>query len=152
MKLAFRDKPEIITGLLFMVVGIAFVWFAKDLKFGTTYRIGPAYFPLVLATMLTIVGLLVTIRGLLSGEEGEVQGIGWRGLVFVIGAVVFFAVFVQFAGVALAIFATALIGAIGSREFRLAPNLLIAGGLAIFTVVVFIYLLHLPLPALPRLA
>ncbi|MCU0908987.1 MAG: hypothetical protein MUF73_16465 [Rhodobacteraceae bacterium] len=51
------DPVDTAAGALFVVLGAGFAWFGRGLEIGTTFRMGPGYFPLVLAGLLILLGL-----------------------------------------------------------------------------------------------
>jgi hypothetical protein len=53
---------DIVSGLIFIGFGAAFGYAASGYQLGTAFRMGPGYFPLVLAGFLAVLG--ATIRGL----------------------------------------------------------------------------------------
>lgn len=57
-------------GILFLMVGLAFLFGAADLDIGTTSNMGEGYFPVLLSLLLISVGLGVlwkVVRGRVSG-------------------------------------------------------------------------------------
>ena len=64
-------------------------------------------------------------------------------------AVLAFAFLLEPAGLLVATLAIVLIGAFGGPEFRLLEVLILAAGLALGSVVLFVYGLKLPLPIWP---
>ena len=60
-----------------MAFGASAVLLARDYPFGSTFKMGPGYFPTVLGVLLVLVGLVVTLRGLL--QPGTAVGaFAWR--------------------------------------------------------------------------
>jgi hypothetical protein len=140
-------NKDVLSGLLFIGFGAAFLVVARAYDFGTARRMGPAFFPIILSSLLMLIGLSVALRGLLTGGP-RASNFAWRGLVLVLGASVLYAMLVQTAGLAPATIVLVLIGAYGSREFRWRPTLLLAVALAIFCSLVFTRLLGLPVPVI----
>ena len=74
-----KSQKDFWSGLMFSVVGVAFAWGATNYTIGESSRMGPGYFPRVLAGILMAFGLFVLIRGLISKEK--VRGVwGWNGM------------------------------------------------------------------------
>jgi hypothetical protein len=113
---------------------------------GTTVRMGPGYFPLVLGGLLAVLGGLIIAKGVTGGEEGSVGSVPWRGVVLIIGAVLLFGLTVRGLGLVPAIFATSLTSAFASRRSGVVGGLLIALGLTLLCVLVFVVALRLRLP------
>ena len=55
-----RDR---VAGIVLVLVAIAIAWESRVLPLGTLYRPGPAYMPLVTASILGLMGALVALRG-----------------------------------------------------------------------------------------
>ena len=66
MRLAIRHPKDFWVGLIFTASGVAFGILAQDYEMGTMTRMGPAYFPTVLAILLTIIGLATTVRAFVT--------------------------------------------------------------------------------------
>jgi len=144
MKLAFRSSKDLWSGLIFLGVGLAAVGIGQDYGMGTANRMGPAYFPTVLGTLLAVIGLVIAARALLKGGE-EVGMLSWRGMIAVLGAVVIFAALIQPAGLFVALPLLILVSALGSTLFKPVPAILLAIGMTIFSSLVFIKGLGVPL-------
>jgi putative tricarboxylic transport membrane protein len=142
-----RNPKDFWTGVIFTVIGVAAVVIARDYSMGTTTRMGPAYFPVVLGATLAVIGLVGVVRSFRHPGE-PIRGFGWKGIVLVLAAVVLFAALVRGAGLAVALIVMVLVSAPASAAFRWVPSLALALGLAVFSVVVFVKALGLPIPAL----
>jgi hypothetical protein len=62
---------DLLAGAVFVALGLAFLVGALGLERGTAFRMGPGYFPLVLA------GLLVLIGVTMSAGSGSFQQSPW---------------------------------------------------------------------------
>jgi hypothetical protein len=51
---------DALAGAIFIALGLIFVFGAMDLERGTAFRMGPGYFPLVLAGLLILIGAAVS--------------------------------------------------------------------------------------------
>jgi hypothetical protein len=141
-----RAPKDILAGIVFMVVGLAFAGISTTYDLGTTVRMGPGSFPLILGGCLTVLGGLIVVRGLTDGEEGPVGTIPWRGVTLITGAVLLFGLTVRGVGLVPAIFMTSLLSAFASRRNGVVSALSIAVGLTILCVLVFIVALRLRVP------
>jgi len=144
MKLAFRSSKDLWSGLIFAVVGLAAIFLGREYGMGTANRMGPAYFPTVLGTLLAVIGLIMIVRALLTTGEG-VGKLAWKGLVMVLAAVLLFSALVQGAGLLIALPLLVLVSALGSSLFKPVPAILLAIGMTIFSSLVFIKGLGVPL-------
>lgn len=138
-----KDSTDLAAGLLLMAAAAFFGWQTLDLEIGTSLRMGPGYFPMVLSGLLFLLGALVALKSL--GREGEPFGrIAWRGMAFILPAPVFFGLTVRGLGFVPALFITTLIAAQASRRMRPLPALLLAVIVTIMSTLIFSYGLGLP--------
>ena len=140
-----RNPKDFYAGLLFILVGIGFIWLARDYGFGTARRMGPGYFPIVLASLLVVIGLVIGLRGV-AVTEAPPAGFTFIGLLLVIVSTLLFGLLVRNAGVPVATALLVAISAFASKRFNWKPTLVLAIGMAVFCVVVFVYALGLPMP------
>lgn len=118
MRIAVRDQKGFWTGLVYAAFGVLALVVARTYSFGTAGRMGPGYFPTVVAVLLVLVGLLAVLRSLRA--EGTPMG-PWalRAMGLVLGSVVVFGLLLERAGLIVASIALLLMSAAASREFRL---------------------------------
>lgn len=140
-----RNQKDFYAGLLFILFGAAFMWVAQDYAFGTARRMGPAFFPVILSAILIIIGIVIGVRGITVSEE-PMRGFTLKGLVLVIVGTLLFGFLVRTAGVPVATAVLVATSAFASQRFNWKPTLVLAIGMAVFCVVVFIYALGLPMP------
>jgi Tripartite tricarboxylate transporter TctB family len=141
--MSFNVK-DIGAGLIFIVVGLLFGVAATGLELGTPLRMGPGYFPLILAGLLVALGLVIVVYGLGHPAIGRLT-VPWRGLVPILAAPVVFGLTVRGLGLAPALALVALISAFGSQRMSVALAVALAVGLSVFCVLIFSLGLGLPL-------
>lgn len=134
------------TGLIYVLLGSGAFWIALDYPLGTVGRMGPGYFPRVLALILVAIGAIALIRSFLIASD-PVSHLAWKPLLLICGAIVLYGVLVQTAGLVVALTALLMLGAMASRETRFDFKS-IAGMVALisFCVLVFTKGLGLPIP------
>lgn len=154
-----KSRKDFASGLMFMAIGSAFAIGATNYTIGSAARMGPAYFPLMLGILLTILGAGVVFFSLTRGRKdgAPIGPIAWRPLLFIIGANLLFGILlggIQSAGVP----ATGLIGAIvvavvvsslAAARFRLRSTLVLAAVLAVGSYLVFVMGLNLQFQVWP---
>jgi putative tricarboxylic transport membrane protein len=114
---------------------------------GSALKMGPAYFPTMLGWLLVLIGAISVIRGLVI-RGTPVGGFAVKGLLMVVGATLLFGFTVRGAGLAVALPILVIFSAAASSRFRFVPTLLMAAGLTLFCVLVFIKGLGVPLPVI----
>lgn len=154
-----KSQKDFFSGLMFVVVGIAFAWGATNYNIGEGARMGPGYFPLVLGILLAAIGAFTVFESLVvETEDGEkIGGIGWRPLIFIIGANIVFGIllgglpwigFPSF-GLIVGIYALVFIAAMAGEEFKWKEVLVLATILAVGSYLAFVKLLSLQFPVWP---
>jgi putative tricarboxylic transport membrane protein len=111
---------------------------------GTLLRMGPGYFPTVLGGLLVLIGIIVIVRSFFKHGE-KIAPFAWKRLALALGSVVLFGLLVRGAGLALAIFILVLMSAFAHDKFKLAPSIILAISMALFSILVFIKGLGVPL-------
>ncbi|EHS52831.1 hypothetical protein PDO_4556 [Rhizobium sp. PDO1-076] len=143
MKSVRLDPANALCGLLFIGLGLFFTYQSFQLELGTAFRMGPGYFPLVLAIILALLGIVILIQA--TRVAGEPIGpIAWRGMMFILPAPVVFGLLVRGAGFVPALFVAAFIASFASERLRVPAALALATGITFFSVLVFSYGLGLP--------
>ena len=157
--MGIKSQKDFFSGLLFMVVGIAFAWGATSYKVGEGARMGPGYFPLLLGVLLAVLGGVITFKAMIiETEDGDKIGTwAWKPVFFIIAANLLFGVLlgglpsIKFPamGMIAAIYALTLVAALAGEEFKLKEVLGLATVLAVLSYVTFILLLKLQFPVWP---
>ncbi len=135
-------------GVIYIAIATFAFWFAMDYPLGTAGRMGPGYFPRMLAIGLGAIGVLSIGRAVLSNAN-PVEPIRWQPLILIMIACAAFGALVRPAGLVIALMALVLISAAASRRFRFewtATAGLVA--LIAFCVIVFVKGLGVPMPIL----
>ena len=139
------DRTDAAAGVLFILFGLFFGIQSLGLEIGTAFRMGPGYFPLVLAAVLVLFGGLILFNAIKAGKDSpSIGAIAWRGLLFLLPAPIFFGLTVRGLGFVPSIFVTTLIAGLASLKMRLAFALLLAVAVTVFSTLVFSYALGLP--------
>src|SRR5690606_20786794 len=95
--------------------------------------------------LLVFIGFVSLVRSFF--RDGEPVGyLAWKRLALISLAVVLFGLIVRGAGLVVAIYVIATVGAYASRKFKWLPTVLLATGLVVFCVLAFIQGLGIPLP------
>jgi hypothetical protein len=141
--MSFNVK-DIGAGLIFVAIGLLFGLGAMNLDLGTPLRMGPGYFPLILAGLLVALGLAIVAYGLGHSATGRLT-VPWRGLLLILPAPVVFGLTVRGLGLAPALALVALISAFASRRMSVPLAIALTVGLTVFCVLVFSLGLGLPL-------
>ncbi len=144
-----RSPKDFWAGLIFVAIAAAFILLAQQYRLGDLNRMGPAMFPTLVGALLAALGAIVVLRSfVLDGEalpRFHARPIGVSLL-----AIVLFGVALQWLGLVAAIAVLVLVGAYAARDVRPMENLALAAGMILFSVLIFVWLLGLPLPLWPN--
>jgi hypothetical protein len=141
-----KSPQDLGAGAVFVLIGLAGLYFGRELAFGTAARMGPGYFPILLSVLILAIGIIVAIRGLTT-EGPPIEPVQLRPIAMIIAAILIFGVLIDVVGLALTALLLTVFAAYARREVKLTETILLGAGLAVFTVAVFVYLLGQPLPA-----
>lgn len=145
-----RFKRDYYGGALMVLIGLIAMNDGRHYAIGTLHQMGPGYFPVVLGTILALLGLLIAGTASIGTDE-EVAALPhneWRGWACIIGGPVIFIILGEIAGMAPAIFGCVFVAAIGDRQTTIREALFLALGMAVFGVLLFSYVLSIPMPVL----
>lgn len=147
MSTSTRNSSDFWAGIIYIAFGATALVAARDYGMGTALRMGPGYFPTVLAWILTAIGIVSAIRGL-RGKGEPVSALSLRGIILIAGPIVLFASLLRGTGLLVALPLLIITSAYASAHFKLGRTLLLAAGLTIFCSLVFIKGLGIPMPLL----
>jgi hypothetical protein len=143
MKVKLQDNKDFLAGLLMVVVGAVAFYMALDYPFGSALRMGPGYFPRMLAGILMAFGVYIAIRGLRSAEE--VGGIwGWRALALITVAFWIFGWLMDRIGMIPSLVVLFFVSAFAGHEFKWKEVIILTVVMITFAWAVFIYGLGMP--------
>ncbi len=111
-------SKDFLSGLMFIVFGLAALYFGQKLALGTTVRMGPGYVPRMLSLIMLGLGLLICIVALVAGSE-PVEKPKWKPITLVTIGVVCFALLFERAGLLPALIVLILIASLAGEEFKL---------------------------------
>ncbi|WGD31760.1 tripartite tricarboxylate transporter TctB family protein [Ancylobacter sp. WKF20] len=147
-----KNPRDVATGLLLIAVAAFFAWQGSDLPMGRAIRMGPGYFPMILAGLLALFGLIVLLTGLTTQPEDggslNLREWPWRALFLVTLAVVLFGVGIRPLGLGPSMWLAVFISALASGRFSIVTGVISASIMVAFSWGVFIKGLGLPLPML----
>jgi putative tricarboxylic transport membrane protein len=143
---AFIKHPkDFFAGLMYASTGIGAIMMAQEYTLGSSVRMGPGYFPTLLGAFLTLIGVVSMIRSFLHPGEA-IKAFCWKEIFLVLGSVALFGVLVRGAGLAPSLMLMVLVSARASEKFKLGTALALAVASSVFSVLVFVKGLGLPLP------
>ncbi len=154
-----KNQKDFYAGLLFCLIGSAFAWGALDYRMGSSGRMGPGYFPLLLGVMLVVLGAVMMLRAALFQVE-RVNAIGpwaWKPMVAIIAANLLFGVALgglprlklPALGLMAGIYLLTFVACLAGERFKFKESALLATALAALSYLAFVLLLKLQFPVWP---
>lgn len=145
MKIALRNNKDFLAGLMFIGIGVAAFVAALDYPFGSTVRMGPGYFPRVLAGIMVLFGIVTMLKGLRFPEP--VKNIwGWKPLAWITASLLVFGWLIDRFGMIPALVAMFFLSAYAGHEFKWKEVTILTVIMTIFAIGVFVVGLGLPYP------
>ncbi|WP_088348318.1 MULTISPECIES: tripartite tricarboxylate transporter TctB family protein [Rhodomicrobium] len=142
MKFNTKDAAA---GALFILLGLAFGlhnYLALDI--GTNTKMGPGYFPLVLACALVILGIAILFHAI-STEDEPWGPVPWRGMFFILLGPIVFGATIQGLGLVPALAIICFITSFASYRMSLPLAIVLTAGLVFFCVAIFSWGLGTPI-------
>lgn len=149
MPVRIRSPKDFWAGVMFVAFG-AFTagWSLAHYPMETAVRMGPGYFPVLLGGLLAVLGLVVAARALAVDGPG-LPAMHLRPLILVSLSVIAYGYLMARGGLVVATVAAVYIGALAGHEFRWKEVSVLAVVLVVFSWLVFVKGLTLPLPMCP---
>jgi hypothetical protein len=143
MTLECRNNRDFWAGMTFFGIGAVTIFIARHYQFGSTLRMGPGFFPILLGVTLILFGIYIMIKGLRRNEK--IQG-NWsvRALIALPLATVLFGFLMERAGFVPALLVLGLGSAAAGGEFKWGEAVLLTVFLTVLSVALFIWGLGLP--------
>jgi putative tricarboxylic transport membrane protein len=144
-----KGPQDFVGGIVLCAVALFALWASSDLQGMHGFSFGAGTAPRMFATLLLGLGVAITVVGIVSDGPG-VAHYSWRGPLFVMAGILFFAMAIRPLGLIVSGLATFLISALGSDETRWVEAVVVGVCLTIGCAFLFPYILGLPMPLFPR--
>lgn len=143
-------KRDFYAGVLVILIGLVAAVKGPSYQLGTLVEMGPGFMPTALGIILVILGIVMA-GSALTIPEGEDENIlpdhpQWLGWGLILAGPVAFIILGKIGGLIPATFGCVFISALGDRTATLKGSLALASVVTLFSVVVFFYLLRVPMP------
>lgn len=147
-----KSQKDFWSGLMFIVVGVAFAWGAAAYySFGSSARPGPGYFPFGLGVLLALLGAFVVLKAVSVGDEGQdpIGAWAWRPLLWLTLSIAVFGFILPRLGMIVSLPLLIIVSAMAGDEFRIKEAIANAVILTVGSYLVFIKGLNLTIPLWP---
>ncbi len=143
MSTLIKHPRDFYAGVMYATVGAAAALVARGYTFGSAIRMGPGFFPTLLAILLMAVGVASIARSFFHNGE-SIAPFAWKEIGLVIGSIVLFGLLVRVAGLAIALVLLVMLSAWASPKFKFRTALLLAVVTTFLSVMFFVKGLGLP--------
>jgi hypothetical protein len=147
-----RNQRAFAAGALFLAVAVFYFTMSFNYMQGTPARMGPGFFPKMVAILLALVGLGVLIGSV--APRAHIERLArWdlKGLLWITGSVALFAIVLPTFGLVIAIAVLVIVSSLASPEFTWRGTIVNTVVLIVFCVGVFVYGINLQFPVWPTL-
>ncbi|MDB5569381.1 MAG: Tripartite tricarboxylate transporter TctB family [Hyphomicrobiales bacterium] len=144
--LRVRSPQDIGAAAVLMLIGLAGVYFGRDLNFGSSARMGPGFFPTILSWLILAIGALIGVKAFMF-DGPPIRSTRLRPIFFVCAAILLFGAAIEYIGLALTAILVTFVAAAGNERTRWGETAILSVILAVFSVSIFIYGLGQPMPA-----
>ena len=146
-----KSEVDFWTGVVFIVVGLAFAIGATEYRFGTSARPGPGYFPVGLGLLLAMVGF-IELMGALGRERNDADRITspiWRPLLVIVAAVLGAGFLLPRLGMLITLPFVIVLTCFATSDFKFREALGLAVVLTVGSWLLFVVALELRIPVMP---
>jgi len=145
MKMELSKNKDFWAGMMLIAIGAAAMLIAREYRFGSTLRMGPGFFPVILGGILVVFGVCIAAIGIRRGEK--IQGhLSLRALILLPFSLILFGLLMELAGFVPAMAALVFVAAASGKEFKFVEVLALTVFLTLASMAVFIWGLGLPYP------
>ncbi|MBR1174652.1 tripartite tricarboxylate transporter TctB family protein [Bradyrhizobium sp. KB893862 SZCCT0404] len=147
--MTIRSAQDYVGGVILMAVALFALWASSDLQGMRGFSFGAGTAPRMFGGLLVALSAGIALTGLLTDGPG-MSHYSWRGPLFVMAGIVFFALAIRPLGLVVTAFASFMIAATGSNETRWLEAAIVGACLTLGCAILFPYVLGLPMPMFPR--
>ncbi|MEO8684591.1 MAG: tripartite tricarboxylate transporter TctB family protein [Devosia sp.] len=142
---SFSTK-DLVSGGIFVVAGAYFALEALNYEVGTAFRMGPGFMPLLLGSVLVLLGLGIAGSGWNKPDTDERLMPSWRGIALIIGVVIFFGATMRGLGFVPVVLVSSFAAALSSRLNSPLFAILLAITLTVMCTLIFVIGLGMSVP------
>jgi hypothetical protein len=147
--MTIRSAQDYVGGIVLMALALFALWASSDLQGMRGFSFGAGTAPRMFGGLLVALGAGIALTGLLTDGPGMTH-YSWRGPLFVMVSIVFFALAIRPLGVVVTAFVSFLVAAMGTHETRWIEAIIVGACLTLGCALLFPYVLGLPMPMFPR--
>jgi putative tricarboxylic transport membrane protein len=147
--MTIRSAQDYVGGVILMALALFALWASSDLQGMRGFSFGAGTAPRMFGGLLVALSAGIALTGLLS-DGPAMAHYSWRGPLFVMASIVFFALAIRPLGLVVTAFVSFMIATLGSHETRWLEAAIVGAFLTLGCALLFPYVLGLPMPMFPR--
>jgi hypothetical protein len=147
--MTIRSAQDYVGGIVLMGLALFALWASSDLQGMRGFSFGAGTAPRMFGALLVALSAGIALSGLLSEGPG-LSHYAWRGPLFVMASILFFALAIRPLGLVVSAFTSFMIAAMGTHETRWVETIIVGACLTLGCALLFPYVLGLPMPMFPR--
>jgi len=147
--MTIRSAQDYVGGVILMALALFALWASSDLQGMRGFSFGAGTAPRMFGGLLVALSAAIALTGLLTDGPAMAR-YSWRGPLFVMVAILFFALAIRPLGLVVTAFVSFMIAALGSHETRWLEAAIVGACLTLGCAILFPYVLGLPMPMFPR--
>lgn len=144
-----RCKQDYYGGIALMGMALFALWASSDLQGMQGFSFGAGTAPRMFSALLLALGAGIAVIGL-SADGPDVATYHWRGPIFVVLAILAFAITIRPLGLVISAFVSFMVAALGSNETKWLEATIVGAVLTLGCSLLFPYALGLPFQLFPR--
>jgi hypothetical protein len=140
-----RNPKDFWPGIIYIAIGVTAIIIGQDYKMGTALKMGPAYFPFILSSLLILIGLISLVRSFIK-PGSPLGSFALKGMLLVTAATILFGLTLRGGGLIIALPLLVISSAYASSRFNWRHSIMLAIGLTAFCILIFLKGLGVPIP------
>ncbi|RDJ19772.1 tripartite tricarboxylate transporter TctB family protein [Bosea caraganae] len=142
------NVTDLVSGLLLVGLALLALTLTWPLRLGSATQMGPGYVPRLLCYLQIGLGLMIIAQSLVT-QGGPLEKWAPRPIVWVLAGLAFFTFAIERLGLVAAVIGLVLLSCLAHRGTRPLEAALLGIGLAVFSVLLFVEALGLPILVWP---
>jgi hypothetical protein len=143
-----RAEKDFWSGVMFLGFAVVAGLAARGYSMGAAGRMGPGYFPALLAIALALLAAVLIVRSLIV-QGAPLIGFRFGPLAVIVVGLCLFGLTIERLGLVISITLVSAVSALAARQSTWTEIAGIAAALVALSVTIFVYALHLPLQVWP---
>ncbi len=132
-----RSCQDLFAGGIFIVIAAIFAVEGSRYEFGTPLQMGPGFFPVVLALILAVLGVVILVIGLRNPPEPVDGEVPWRSIALICTSLAVFAAGARSLGLVPVVLICTFMAALASRQNTVQSSAVIAAVMAVLCFLIF---------------